>query len=197
MATVGRCSPVDAMLPAALSLLPALLAEVGAQAPPAPPDRLWFRQDSLGPGQTCAAQFENIKDTEAVISGKGPIILPEDATFSVCIKFLEGLYTDPSTGEAVKRAGRDWAYDTGSKGPCAEGCCEYQYRPRAGQYTKWTVTTSDCSAADPGLANEALLYLRAKEGEAKKVCILTGEEWKLVEGVTGGCVGPCCTVIQN
>lgn len=78
-----------------------------------------------------------MQDTEAVISGKGPIILPEDATFSVCIKFLEviitrtmwqsfifvnvkGLYTDPSTGEAVKRAGRDWAYDTGSKGPCAE-----------------------------------------------------------------------------
>ena len=64
MATGSRCSPVDAMLPAALSLLPALLAEVGAQAPqapPAPPDRLWFRQDSLGPGQTCEAQFESIK----------------------------------------------------------------------------------------------------------------------------------------
>lgn len=62
MATGGRCSPVDAeMLPAALSLLPALLAEVGAQAPPAPPDRLWFRQDSLGPGQTCGEQFEGIK----------------------------------------------------------------------------------------------------------------------------------------
>ena len=34
--------------------------------------------------------------------------------------FTKGLYTDPSTGEAVKRAGRDWAHDTGSKGPCSE-----------------------------------------------------------------------------
>ena len=65
MPSAGRRSPVDAMLPAALSLLPILLAEVGAQAqaPPAPPDRLWFRQDSLGPGETCQGQFETIKVT--------------------------------------------------------------------------------------------------------------------------------------
>merc|ERR550517_2115551 len=180
-------------LPITLALLPGLLA----QAPPAPPDRLWFRQDSLGPGQTCEAEQEKIKDTAAIISGKGPIILPDDATFSVCIKFLEGLYTDPSTGKTVKRAGRDWAHDTGSRGPCSEGCCEYQYRPRAGQYDKWVLTDSDCSGADSRPANEALLYLRSEAGETKKVCIKNGDEWKLIDGVTGGCVGSCCTVIQN
>ena len=30
-----------------------------------------------------------LQETAAIISGKGPIILPDDATFSVCIKFLE------------------------------------------------------------------------------------------------------------
>ena len=73
MAFTGRCSPVVTMLPTALSLLPALLAGVGAQAPPAPPDRLWFRQDSLGPGQTCATQFESIKVCGELIS---PMISP-------------------------------------------------------------------------------------------------------------------------
>ena len=34
--------------------------------------------------------------------------------------FVKGLYTDPSTGKTVKRAGRDWAHDTGSRGPCSE-----------------------------------------------------------------------------
>ena len=34
--------------------------------------------------------------------------------------YIKGVYTDPSSGESVKRAGRDWAYDTGSKGPCSE-----------------------------------------------------------------------------
>ena len=47
-----------------------------------------------------------------------------------------------------------------------KGCCEYQYRPRSGQYTKWTLAASDCSAADSGLANEALLYLQAKVSPA-------------------------------
>ena len=36
------------------------------------------------------------------------------------IVLLKGLYTDPSSGEAVKRAGRDWAHDSGSRGPCSE-----------------------------------------------------------------------------
>merc|ERR1711936_612741 len=104
-----------------------VLAFAGAQNFIAPPDRLWFRQDALADGQTCTSQYETVKDTDKVITGKGPIILPEEATFKVCIKFLAGVYLDPQTGENIERAGRDWHHDSGEKSPCAEGCCEYHY----------------------------------------------------------------------
>merc|ERR1711973_270366 len=55
----------------------AVLTLVGAQDFIAPPDRIWFRQDALAEGQTCASQYEKVKDTDKVITGKGPIILPE------------------------------------------------------------------------------------------------------------------------
>merc|ERR1712098_856428 len=57
--------------------------------------------------------------TPALRQGKDPIILPEDASFKICIKFLSGSYTNPTTGEVVERAGRDWAHDSGKKSTCA------------------------------------------------------------------------------
>merc|ERR1711970_17954 len=89
------------------SLVLLLVGAVAAQnsAPPPPPDRIWFRQDSLPGGQTCADMYEGVKGTPALIQGKDPIILPEDAAFKICIKFLSGSYTNPKTGEVVERAG--------------------------------------------------------------------------------------------
>merc|ERR1739838_429293 len=70
----------------AMHLLVLLLAAaVCAQdAPPPPPDRIWFRQDSLPAGETCAT----VAKTAALITGKDPIILTDDANFKICIKFL-------------------------------------------------------------------------------------------------------------
>ena len=150
-----------------------------ASPPPPPPDRIWFRQDQLDQGQTCQSEYNRIKvlnilsplvfnmiqyvqrqDSGDVITGKGPIILPESATFSICIKFLEGVYTDFQTGEAVKRSGRDWTLDSGTKGPCAEGCCEYQYSPRENKHSGWFLSNSDCSQP-PSQTNQAHLFFKS------------------------------------
>ena len=140
----------------------------------------------------------SLQDTDKVITGKGPIILPEEATFKVCIKFLAGVYRDPATGENIERAGRDWHHDSGKKSPCAEGCCEYHYIGGDNKYNKWFKTETDCS--DTSAALEAPLYFTAKEGEASSVCAQlpgeTGEtEWRKISGVTGACVGKCCTIL--
>merc|ERR1711973_152865 len=166
----------------------AVLTLVRAKDFIAPPDRIWFRQDALAEGQTCASQYEKVKDTDKVITGKGPIILPEEATFKVCIKFLAGVYRDTKTGENIERAGRDWHHDSGNKSPCAEGCCEYNYLGGDNTYNKWFKTQSDCS--DTSGATEAPLYFTAEAGE-------NGEagEWRKISGISGACVGKCCTII--
>eukprot|EP00091_Calanus_sinicus_P020175 TRINITY_DN537_c0_g1_i5.p1 TRINITY_DN537_c0_g1~~TRINITY_DN537_c0_g1_i5.p1 ORF type:complete len:121 (-),score=24.62 TRINITY_DN537_c0_g1_i5:223-585(-) len=80
-----------------------LAAAVSAQnsPPPPPPDRIWFRQDSLPAGETCASIYETVKNTPAVIKGKDPIILADDATFRICIKFLTGTYTNLKLGRLL------------------------------------------------------------------------------------------------
>ena len=138
-----------------------LVAAVSAQnAPPPPPDRIWFRQDSLPAGQTCASMYEKVKGTAALIKGMDPIVLPSEATFKICIKFLSGFYTNPQNGEVILRPGRDWAHDSGKKSTCAEGCCEFQFGSLAKKYIKWFPTSSDCSGT--GAAKDAPLYFKAK-----------------------------------
>lgn len=180
-----------------------LAAAVSAQnsPPPPPPDRIWFRQDSLPAGETCASLYETVKNTPALIKGKDPIILTDDASFKICIKFLTGTYTNPKTGETTERKGRDWAHDSGKKSACAEGCCEFQFGSLAKNYVKWFPTSSDCS--NTGSAKEAPLYFKASAGAAAKLCAFYPEKadsapvWQLLEGTAAGCVGQCCTVKRN
>merc|ERR1712112_801657 len=115
---------------------------------------------SLPAGKTCADMYEGVKGTPALIQGKDPIILPEDASFKICIKFLSGSYTNHKTGEVVERAGRDWAHDSGKKSTCAEGCCGFQFGSLAKKYIPWFPTSSDCSNTGP--AKEAPLYFKSK-----------------------------------
>jgi len=176
-----------------------LVAAAAAQSPPPPPpDRIWFRQDSLSAGQTCAQAYEAVAGTPALIKGKDPIILPEDASFKICIKFLSGSYTNPRTGEVTERAGRDWAHDSGRRSNCAEGCCEFQFGSLAKKYISWFPTTSDCS--DTALAKEAPLYFQAQAGAGARLCALfpDGEDsapvWQILQGTAARCVGQCCTI---
>ena len=117
----------------------------------------------------------------------------------MCIKFLAGVYRDPKTGENIERAGRDWHHDSGKKSPCAEGCCEYHYLGGDNRYNQWFKTESDCS--DTSGATEAPLYFTAEAGEDTSVCaLLPGEdgeagEWRQISGISGACVGKCCTII--
>jgi len=185
------------------SLVLVLVGVVAAQnsPPPPPPDRIWFRQDSLPAGKTCADMYEGVKGTPALIQGKDPIILPEDASFEICIKFLSGSYTNPTTGEVVERAGRDWAHDSGKKSTCAEGCCEFQFGSLAKKYIPWFPTSSDCSNTGP--AKEAPLYFKSNAGSAAKLCIFlptkadSPPEWQEWSGVAAGCVGQCCSIKRN
>merc|ERR1739838_234387 len=179
-----------------------ITAAVSAQSPPPPPpDRIWFRQDTLPAGETCTSMYEKVKGTPALITGKDPIILTDDAKFKICIKFLDGTYTNPKTGEATKRAGRDWAHDSGRKSTCSEGCCEFNFGSQAKKYIGWFSTSSDCSSTSG--AKEAPLYFKAKAGEAKSVCALYPEKadgapvWQLLEGTATACIGQCCTIKRN
>ena len=47
----------------------AVLTLVRAEDFIAPPDRIWFRQDALAEGQTCASQYEKVKVGGHIISG--------------------------------------------------------------------------------------------------------------------------------
>merc|ERR1712106_249564 len=117
-----------------------------------------FRQDSLPRGETCASLYEKVKGTAAVIQGPDPIILPSDATFKICIKFLDGKYTNPQNGEVTHRKGRDWSHDIGRKSTCTEGCCEFLSGRLAKKYPSWFPTRkgwkSPCVAADGGYCNK-------------------------------------------
>merc|ERR1711970_1414916 len=139
------------------SLVLLLLGAVAAQnsAPPPPPDRIWFRQDSLPGGKTCADMYEGLKGTPAVITGKDPIILPEDATFKICIKFLSGSYTNPNTGEVTERAGRDCSntgpakeaplYFKSSAGSAAKLCVFLPTKAdSAPEWQLWSGTAAGC-----------------------------------------------------
>jgi len=182
-------------------LILVLAAAVTAQNPPPPPDRIWFRQDTLPAGETCTSRYEKVKGTPSLNTGKDPIILTEDAKFKICIKFLEGTYTNPKTGESTVRAGRDWAHDSGRKSTCSDGCCEFQFGSLPKKYINWVSTSSDCSSTSA--AKEAPLYFKAKAGESKKLCAYYPEKadgapvWQLLEGTAAGCVGQCCTIKRN
>merc|ERR1711936_1237740 len=200
-ATVATGKQGESQVFLTMHLLVLLLAAVvSAQkaAPPPPPDRNWFRQDTLPAGETCSSMYEKVKGTAALITGKDPIILPEEANFKICIKFFEGSYVNPKTGEAVKRAGRDWAHDGGKKSSCAEGCCEFQFGSLAKKYVPWFPTSSDCS--NTASAKEAPLYFKSSAGKPAKLCAKLPEKpdgppvWQLFDGSAAGCQGPCCTI---
>ena len=196
-----------------------IAAAVSAKnGPPPPPDRIWFRQDSLPRGQTCASLYEKVKGTAAVIQGPDPIILPSDATFKICIKFLDGKYTNPQNGEVTHRKGRDWSHDSGRKSTCTEGCCEFLSGRLAKKYLSWFPTSSDCS--NTKAAKDAPLYFTAKvslltwyqqicnirifqSGASVKLCAFLPEKagkapvWQLLKGTATRCVDQCCTIKRN
>jgi len=119
-------------------VLVSLVAAVAAQEA-APKTPLWFLETTLTGAfkersNTCKDLL--VKNTE--VASFGPIFIPENEAADICIRF-PARDTLPET----------WRHDRGSKGACANGCCEFlpplkNPPPPAAQPT-WFSTQSDCS----------------------------------------------------
>ena len=167
------------LIPCLVSLVAAVAAQEAKETP------LWFLQTELTgsfrersdacPGLLAANQEE---------ASFGPIFIPEDSEAQICIRF-------------PARDGRPetWRHDRGSRGACANQCCEFKpplkNPPPEADQPNWFETSSDCSAAGT-LVNGPTLF-RGKDLDPKKICFqLEDGSYELREGFLGNCGGPCC-----
>ena len=169
-----------------LSLLQSLVAAVAAQEPKKTP--LWFLETDLTGSfrersAACPGLLRQDKSRQDEASF-GPIFIPEDREANICIRF-------------PARDGRPetWRHDKGSRGACANQCCEFKpplkNPPPPAQQPNWFETSSDCSAPS-NVVNGPTLF-RGKDLDAKKICYqLEDGSYELREGFLGNCGGPCC-----
>jgi len=167
-------------------VLVSLVAAVSAQeAPPPPQTPLWFLETSLtgafkDRSNTCKTLLESNKE----VASFGPIFIPETSPADICIRF-------PAPDERPET----WRHDKGSRGACANGCCEFlpplkNPPPPAAQPT-WFSTESDCS--DVSAAITAPTLFQGKDRDAKKICFqLEDGSFELRDGFLGNCGGSCC-----
>ena len=130
-----------------------LLAAVSAQSE-RPPTPLWFLENSLsGAFRARSAECEKLAPSREGVSSNGPIFIPEDKAADICIYF-------PAT-DSRKAA---WRHDRGSKGACANGCCEFKpplkNPPAPVDHPDWFETTSDCS--NPTNVNNAPVLFKGQ-----------------------------------
>merc|ERR1712215_226089 len=155
------------------------------QAPPPPQTPLWFLETSLtgefkDRSNTCKTLLASNKEVASV----GPIFIPETSPADICIRF-------------PARDGRPetWRHDKGSRGACANGCCEFlpplKNPPPPAPQPTWFSTDSDCS--DTSAAITAPTLFQGKELDPKKICFqLEDGSFELRDGILGNCGGPCC-----
>merc|ERR1711963_1172081 len=117
------------------------------------------------------------------VASFGPILIPEDKDAKICIRF-------------PARDGRDetWRHDLGSKGACANGCCEFKPPlknppPPAPQPT-W-FEGSNC--ADTSAAFEGPTLFKGKDLDEKSICFkLEDGSYELRKGFLNNCGAGCC-----
>merc|ERR1712227_1118179 len=111
-ACLGNTSIVN-MMKLALTLV-SLVAAVTAQDE-VKETPLWFLKDLDGRFSERSGQCPGLLAANQDVASFGPILIPEDKDAKICIRF-------------PARDGRDetWRHDLGSKGACANGCCEFK-----------------------------------------------------------------------
>ena len=170
------------LIPAIVSLVAAVAAQEAKETP------LWFLETDLTGSfrersAACPGLLRQDKSRQDEASF-GPIFIPEDKEANICIRF-------------PARDGRPetWRHDKGSRGACANQCCEFKpplkNPPPPAQQPNWFETSSDCSAPS-NVVNGPTLF-RGKDLDAKKICYqLEDGSYELREGFLGNCGGPCC-----
>ena len=144
---------------------------------------LWFLQDLDGRFSERSGQCPGLLAANQDVASFGPILIPEDKDAKICIRF-------------PARDGRDetWRHDLGSKGACANGCCEFKPPlknppPPAPQPT-W-FEGSNC--ADTSAAFEGPTLFKGKDLDEKSICFrLEDGSYELRKGFLNNCGAGCC-----
>ena len=172
------------MLPALLSVVLVAAGSAGAQDTPATP--LWFLQSQAADlkfsvrSNNCKSLLADNVDTASF----GPIFIPEDEPADICIRF-------PARDDRPET----WRHDRGSRGDCANGCCEFKpplrNPPPPKEQPTWFETKSDCS--DTSRAFNGPTLFKGEEADPKNICFqLEDGSFELQEGLLGNCGGSCC-----
>ena len=167
------------LIPAIVSLVAAVAAQEAKETP------LWFLETDLtGSFRERSDACPGLLASRQEEASFGPIFIPEDKEANICIRF-------------PARDGRPetWRHDKGSRGACANQCCEFKpplkNPPPPAQQPNWFETSSDCSAPS-AVVNGPTLF-RGKTLDAKKICYqLEDGSYELRVGFLGSCGGPCC-----
>ena len=144
---------------------------------------LWFLQDLDGRFSERSGQCPGLLAANQDVASFGPILIPEDKDAKICIRF-------------PARDGRDetWRHVIGSKGACANGCCEFKPPlknppPPAPQPT-W-FEGSNC--ADTSAAFEGPTLFKGKDLDEKSICFkLEDGSYELRKGFLNNCGAGCC-----
>ena len=176
-----ECSIVN-MMKLALTLV-SLVAAVTAQDE-VKETPLWFLQDLDGRFSERSGQCPGLLAANQDEASFGPILIPEDQDAKICIRF-------------PARDGRPetWRHDLGSKGACANQCCEFKPPlknppPPAPQPT-WFETSSDCSNTAGAIEGPTLF--KGKDLDEKSICFkLEDGSFELRKGFLNNCGAGCC-----